>query len=252
VRIQIRVHQRYVPSFNNNLIRGWKRYLQLSVQRSARVSVFSGHGTRALITITNIVEYIHSCYSYIRLICIQSYFLHNSCGRTGLSRDTTVSSDMSVSVSTTNRIPGTPRAPDTSMSGTGPPPFDALCCPLITARTFLRELRLVSMSVPGPSHSVHDADIVMKEHEYTVVPTTSAMSANLAKGQIAPTSDEDKEEWCVEQIFLFPVRYELCTRVNSGSESGTSSTYDSDCENREETKLEHVSIERSAVIASQT
>jgi hypothetical protein len=86
----------------------------------------------------------------------------------------------------------------------------------------------------------------MKEHEYTVTSTTSAMSTNLAKGQIAPTSDEYKEERCVEQIFL--VRYELCTRVSSGSESGTSSTYDGDCENREDAKMERVSREHSAVI----
>jgi hypothetical protein len=94
----------------------------------------------------------------------------------------------------------------------------------------------------------------MKEHEYTVASTMSATSSNLAKGQIAPTSDEDKEEWCVEQIrvFLFPVRYELCTRVSSGSEPGTSSTYDGDCENREDAKVEHVNREHSAVIASQT
>jgi hypothetical protein len=110
------------------------------------------------------------------------------------------------------------------------------------------------MSVLGPSHGAHDAHIVMKEHEYTVASTMSATSSNLAKGQIAPTSDENKEEWCVEQIrvFLIPVRYELCTRVNSGSESDTSSTYDGDCENREDAKVEHVSREHSAVIASQT
>jgi hypothetical protein len=147
--------------------RKWARMMLASTLRCTRLGVWQEY--------MHTVERIHATCT-LRLICRHPYFPCDSLGRSGLSKDTTISSGMSVFVSTTNPIPGTPRAPDTSTSGMGPPQFDVLSGPLITARTFLRELRLASTSAPETSDDVQNAHIVMKEHEYTGVPMTSALT----------------------------------------------------------------------------